>query len=304
MENTPSSIREIEKTKVEKVMNTVAWRAGYYRENPHRFVKDCIFLGNSKFKLTQFQSILIWCMFHNNYFMMIASRGLGKTWLLGLFAHLRCILFPGTKVIVTAGTLKQANEVLLKIQDEFLPESPFSRNEILYCKIGQNDATIMYKNGSWIKSRTSTENARSARANVIIDDEFRMQDRKIVDSVIREFLKAPRRPPYLNNPQYKNLKERNVEVYATSAWYKSSWAQEKVKSYAQNSLDDRRKYFLCGLPYQVSIRDGLLMPEQVEDTMSERDFDPISFSINFVLIKLIEPLTKGVEHNVLLMGEL
>lgn len=46
------------------------------------------------------------------------------------------------------------------------------------------------------------------------------------------------------------------------------------------------------------------MPEQVEDTMSERDFDPISFSINFVLVKLIEPLTKGVERNVLLMGKL
>lgn len=51
-----------------------------------------------------------------------------------------------------------------------------------------------------------------------------MIDKHIVDSVIREFLKAPRRPGYLNKPEYKHLKERNQEIYLSSAYYKSSWA--------------------------------------------------------------------------------
>ena len=76
----------------------------------------------------------------------------GKTYLTALFCCVRCILFPGTKIVVSSGTLKQANEVLLKIQDDFMKQSPILRSEIEKCNIGQNDATISFKNTSWIKS--------------------------------------------------------------------------------------------------------------------------------------------------------
>ena len=46
-----------------------------------------------------------------------------------------------------------------------------------------------------------------------------------------------------------------------------------------NLLDETKKYFICGLPYQISIRDGLLLKEQIEDEMSEADFDPLKFSM-------------------------
>lgn len=92
-----------------------------------------------------------------------------KTYLTALFCVVRCILFPGTKIIISSGTLKQANEVLLKIQDDFMKQSPILRSEIDKCNIGLNDATISFKNTSWIKSRTSSENSRSARANCIVN---------------------------------------------------------------------------------------------------------------------------------------
>ena len=34
--------REIEKDKEQKIMETVAWRAGYYRANPQRFVSEVL----------------------------------------------------------------------------------------------------------------------------------------------------------------------------------------------------------------------------------------------------------------------
>ena len=34
------SIDEVKEEKHKKLMNTIAWRAGYYRANPQRFVKD------------------------------------------------------------------------------------------------------------------------------------------------------------------------------------------------------------------------------------------------------------------------
>lgn len=197
--------------------------------------------------------------------------------LVALFACVRCILYPGTKIIITAPILKQANESLLKIKDEFCPQSAFLRNEIARINISQNDGAIYWKNDSWIKTTTSTDNARSAHCNIIIVDEYVKTDKRIIDSVIREFLKAPRDPAYLNKPQYKHMQERNKEIYMSSAWLKSSWGYDKFLAYFKNFINPNQKYFLCGLPYQISILEGLLMKDEVQDRMSEDDFDEIAF---------------------------
>lgn len=261
---------EIEKDKQQKIMETVAWRAGYYRNNPHRYVIDVLGLA-----LKWFQQILLWCMMHYNFVMYLAARGQGKTYLTALFCCVRCILFPGTKIVVSSGTLKQANEVLLKIQDDFMKQSSILRSEIEKCNIGQNDASIYFKNGSWIKTRTSSENSRSARANCIVVDEFRMVDETVINTVLRKFLTSPRQPKYLQKPEYAHMQERNKEIYMSSAYFKSSWAYRKAQSYTLNFFDDTKKYFICGLPYQVSIREGLLSRSQLEDEMSEADYNEL-----------------------------
>lgn len=261
---------ELEKDKEQKIMETVAWRAAYYRANPQRFVSEVLGIT-----LKLFQKILLWCMMHFNFTMYLAARGQGKTYLTALFCCVRCILFPGTKIVVSSGTLKQANEVLLKIQDDFMKQSSILRSEIEKCNIGQNDAFIYFKNGSWIKTRTSSENSRSARANIIIVDEFRMVDETVLNTVLRKFLTSPRQPKYLNKPEYKHLQERNKEIYMSSAYFKSSWAYKKAQSYTLNFFDDKKKYMIVGLPYQVSIKEGLLSKEQVEDEMSELDYNEL-----------------------------
>lgn len=261
---------EIEKDKQQKIMETVAWRAGYYRSNPHRYVIDVLGLS-----LKWFQQILLWCMMHYNFVMYLAARGQGKTYLTALFCCVRCILFPGTKIVVSSGTLKQANEVLLKIQDDFMKQSSILRSEIEKCNIGQNDASIYFKNGSWIKTRTSSENSRSARANCIVVDEFRMVDKTVINTVLRKFLTSPRQPKYLQKPEYAHMQERNKEIYMSSAYFKSSWAYRKAQSYTLNFFDDTKKYFICGLPYQVSVREGLLSRSQLEDEMSEADYNEL-----------------------------
>ena len=52
--------------------NMMKW-VGYWRQNPHRFVKD--YLG---LELFLFQKILFYMMNKVSWFMFIASRGLGK----------------------------------------------------------------------------------------------------------------------------------------------------------------------------------------------------------------------------------
>ena len=198
-------------------MNGIALWCGFYRSNPHRFVKDYL---NVSLKL--FQKILLYAMMHNYYFMYIAARGQGKTWLTALFCVVRCILFPKTKICVASATRSQANEVLSKIEDDFMKNygwgSENLRREISECSVGANKAIIRFKNGSWIRVVTASDNARGARANIVVCDEFRMVDKNIIDTVLMRFLSAPRHPLYLDNPEYADLEERNKIMFMSSAW--------------------------------------------------------------------------------------
>lgn len=272
------SEKEIANEKSERIMNGIAVWAGFYRANPHRFVVDYL---NIKLKL--FQKILLYAMMHNNFFMYIAARGQGKTWLTALFCVVRCILFPKTKICIASATRPQANEVLLKITDDFMKNYGFGsenlRREITYAAVGANKAVIEFANGSWIRVVTAADSGRGSRANILLVDEFRMVDLDTINTVLRRFLTAPRQPNYLNNPKYAHLLERNKEFYMSSAWYKNHWSFEKAKAYTVNMLDDTKKYFICGLPYQVSVKEGLLSREQIEDEMSETDFDEVKWSM-------------------------
>ena len=271
---TTKTVKEIEQDKAQKLMNTVAWYCAYYRANPQRYVSEVLGIH-----LKIFQKIILYAMMHNNFIMYLAARGQGKTYLTALFCVVRCILFPGTKIVVASGTLKQANEVLLKIQDDFMKQSAILRTEIEKCNIGQNDSSIYFKNGSWIKARTSSQNSRSARANCIVVDEFRMVDLEIINTVLRKFLTSPRHPNYLNKPEYAHMAERNKEIYMSSCWLKSHWSWEKAQAYTLAFFDDAKRYFICGLPYQVSVMENLLSADQIMDEMSENDFNPLSFQM-------------------------
>lgn len=64
------SVQQVAQDKERKIMETVAWRAGFYRANPQRFVEEVL-----EIHLKLFQKILLWVMMHYNYFMYLAARG-------------------------------------------------------------------------------------------------------------------------------------------------------------------------------------------------------------------------------------
>lgn len=217
----------------------------------------------------------------------------GKSYLLAIFCCVRCILYPGTRVCIAAGTRGQSTNVIEKIKLELIPNSVLLDNEIKTILISNTNAIVEFENGSSIKVVTAGDSARSNRANILLVDEFRMVAKDTIDTVLKKFLTAPRFPGYLHNKKYAHLKERNKEIYLSSAYFKSHWSYEKVKDYARNMINPAKKYFVCGLPYQLSIKEGLLDEEQVADEMSEAGFNETKWSINIsVLLKPIELMQK------------
>ena len=69
-------------------------------------------------------------------------------------------------------------------------------------------------------------------------------------------------------------------------YFKDHWSYTKCVDTFKAMLDDRRKQFVCGMPYQLSILEGLLDPEAVADEMSESDFSEVKWSINSFLCSL------------------
>lgn len=272
------TLQDVYQEKSERLMEGIAYWGAFYRKNPQRFVKDYLNIF-----LKTYQKILIYMMIVSTNFMYIASRGSGKTWLVSLYCVVRCILYPGTKICIASARKEQAIECIQKIEEDFLKNYGWGsvnlRTEISYISSSVNKPIVEFRNGSWIKCVVSSDSARHNRANIIVIDEFRMVDLNIINTVLRKFLTSPRQPGYLNNPEYKHLEERNCELYMSSAWYKQHWSYRKLQSYFVNMLDDTKKYFCLGLPYQLAIKEGLLSRAQVEDEMSEEDFDPISWSM-------------------------
>lgn len=202
----------------------------------------------------------------------------GKSFLLSIFCCVRCILYPGSKVCIAAGTRGQSVNIIEKIKMELLPRSELLKNEISTIRISATDSSVIFKNASYIKVVTASDSARGNRANILLVDEFRMVKKDTVDTILRKFLTNPRSPGYLDDPQYAHLKERNKEIYLSSAYFQDSWAYDKLIDYAQKMLDETKRYFVCGLPYHLSIKEGLLSKESVEEERCEVGFNEIRFS--------------------------
>ena len=273
MSSNNKSNAQIERDRTEQIMNIVAERAGYYRENLDKFCYDYLGITNLKW----FQKILLWVMDKHDNTLLIACRGLGKTYICALFAVCRAILYPGEQILCVSATFKQSKNLLLKITDDFMLKSPLLRSEILKYSTGQNDCYIQFKSGSMIKAITATESSRGFRSHVILVDESRLIPSSVVSSILRPMNATPRQPGYMSKPEYATLAEMPKEIYLTSAWYSMSELYEQAKSYAANMLDPNLSFFIADLPYQISIREGLLMPQQILNEMMESNFQDIIF---------------------------
>lgn len=269
-------------SRYERIMQGIAVWTAYYRENPHRFAKDFLNLD-----LHTFQKIVLIMMIRASTFVFIGARGIGKSFLSAVFCVVRAILWPGTKICIASGTRGQGIIVLEKILLELKPNAPLLASEIdeKQTKMNGTNAQIVFKNGSFIKVVTSGDSARGNRANVLLLDEFRMISKDVIDTILRKFLAQKRKPLYNELTKEEKLiahkKEINQTSYLSSAYFMDHWSYRKCTDTAKFMLEGSKRQFICGLPYQLSIKEGLLEEDAVLDEMAETDFNEIKFKMEY-----------------------
>ena len=273
-----------------KIKEGAAIWAGYYRWNPHKFVEEYLHV-----RLKLFQKILLTMMNICMTLVYIASRGQGKTFLTAIFCCVRAILYPGSKIVIASGTRGQAIQVLQKIMLELKPRSPELALEIdeKASQINGTNAQLVFRNSSYIRVVTSGESARGNRANILIIDEARLVPKDTIDTILKYFLAQERSPAYSalteKERDVERKKELNKTLMLSSAYFQDHWLFDKCVDVCKYMLAGGHS-FICGLPYQVSMAEGLLSDEQVREQKAGSDFTEIKWSINIsVLLKPIEP---------------
>jgi hypothetical protein len=279
-QNQLEKTKSVDKTKEnmsknEHMRNQMKKWTSFYRLNLHRFVEH--YFG---IELFFFQKILLFFMNLNTFFMLVAARGLSKSFMIGIFACARCVLYPNTKVVIASGVKKQAKLIITEKIEKELMQNPNLAREIKQIKSSSNDATVIFHNGSTIEAVTSSENSRGYRGNILILEEFRMIDENILNTVLKPFLNVYRQPPYLKKEKYSHLTEENIELYISSAYYTSHWMWKSMQS-ARDMMLKGKDTMIFSLDYLTSIHHGLLSKKRIQKEREGSDFDEVSFYMEY-----------------------
>lgn len=263
-------------TRYERILQGAAWYVGFYRKNPHLFVRDYLHVD-----LRLFQKILLIMMNYCSTIVFIAVRGIGKTYLSAIFCITRAILFPGSKICLVSKTRSQAYTIIEKITLELLPNSPELAAEIdeKKSKLNNTQGILVLRNGSYLKVVTAGESARGNRANIVLIDEFRLVDPEVISTILKKFLTQRRMPPYRElskaERQAEYDKEKNKTIWCSSAYFADHWSYQKCIETIKSMLMPGRKDFCCSIPYELAIAEGLIDPDSVESDMLEPNFSEI-----------------------------
>lgn len=252
--------------------------ASFYRENPHRFAED--YLG---VKLKLFQKILVYLCFKYPFFTFLASRGLGKSWLIALIAIIKCILYPGSIVVIASGTKGQAEKIVInKIKMDLWEKHPNIRKEISEISVSQRKTGCTFYNGSQIITVTANDNARGERANLIIVDEHRLIKKDIYEKVIEPFATYLRQPGFMSNPKYQDYEDvPNQIIFMSSAYYKSHWIYTDAEDCIKSMIESDGTRFVTAIPYQLGIKEKIINKQYIQNIMKKSDFDPATFGMEY-----------------------
>jgi hypothetical protein len=169
-------------------------------ENPDRhlvkLLKDPEYFGSTckllfDIELHPIQIAILQEFWNRPFPMFVASRGFGKSFLLALYAFLKCIFVPGTKIVIVGAAFRQS-KVIFEYMETLWRNSAIIRSIFSGNDDGPRrdvDRCTIRLGTSWaIAIPLGTgEKIRGLRAHIIIADEFASISPDIYETVVSGF---------------------------------------------------------------------------------------------------------------------
>lgn len=232
----------------------------YYRYYIDEFAADILGL-----ELFPFQRVILRAMNRGQFSVLIACRGLGKSWIVCVFYICIAILYPNVKCGIASGNAQQAKNVIIqKLKGELYKNENISLEMTREPRTSGDDCYGEFNNGSEIRAITLAQDrggdgARSWRFNYLLVDEARLVKDDIVETILIPMTKTKRQ-----NALHWKQNEKGKVIFISSAYLKTSGLYRRFKYHFEQMVSGNRNYVSMCFPYQVGIQAGLFDQEDIE----------------------------------------
>ena len=265
-----------------KKINIENWAhfLSYYRYYVDKFAVDVLGMTN----LFPFQRLLLRVMGRYPNTMIIACRGLTKSYISAIFLHCMAVLYPGIKIGIVSGNGNQARMVIKqKIQGELYNNDNVAR-DISGIYVSQENCVVEYKNGSSIRAISLGQNnkgdsARGWRFQLILVDEARLVKSEVLKTVVEPMKNTPRENAVKIHQKYPEapLEEGRI-IYISSAWLKTCDLYQRFLDFYSKMTTGSKDYFVASLDWRVGVDAGLF----TEASIMRAKEDPEMTSDKFI----------------------
>ena len=232
----------------------------YYRYYIDEFAMDILHVD-----LFPFQRVILRAMARGQFSVLIACRGIGKSWIVALFYICVSILYPNVKCGIASGNSQQARNVIIqKIKGELSKNETIAREINFPIKTSSEDCYCEFKSGSEIRAITLAQDrggdgARSWRFHYLLADEARLIKDDIIETILIPMTKTKRQ----NALRWKQ-NEKGKVIFISSAYLKTSGLYKRFKYHFEQMVSGNKNYVAMCFPYQVGIQAGLFDEEDIE----------------------------------------
>lgn len=250
----------------------------FFRRNLHRFATD--YLG---IKLHLYQIIMLYLMGVNQFFVVIASRASAKSFIIALYACIKCILYPNCLIVLASGTKGQSKLLVSeKIQKELMNMSPPLRKAIVKIKDNQQEVVVTFANHSSITVVPASENGRGYRSNVIVREEFRQIKKNVDDSILSPF-QIVRQCPYMKLDDYTNVNElieEPTDIYISSSWLNNGHWMWTIVDKAYSEMLAGKPSCLLAFDESIAIKHKIKTMKYFQSEKKKQD--PTTWRLEFL----------------------
>ena len=263
-------------------------RLSWLMMRPEYFSFTCKHVLN--IELSPFQAVLLQEMWNRKFPMLIGSRGMGKSFILALYAILRALFMPRRKIIIVGAAFRQS-KVLFEYMDTIWKNAPVLR-DLCASNSGPRrdvDRCVMHIGDSTITALPLGDGSkiRGQRANDIIADEFASIPRDIFENVVAGFAAVASSP-------IEKTKQKAKEAMAVKLGISIPTAKK------EDSVDMSNQIILSGTAYydfnhfseywkryrQIVNSGGEVKKlEEVFNGSIPQDFDWTNYSVSRIPVK-------------------
>ena len=177
--------------------------------------------------------------------MFIASRGFGKSFLLALYATLKCIFVPSTKIVIVGSAFRQS-KIIFEYMENLWRHSPILRSIFSGNDDGPRrdvDRCTIRLGDSWaIAIPLGTgDKIRGLRAHIIIADEFASISPEIYETVVAGFAAVSASP--IQNVKAEAKKKAMIEQGLWSPELEALQIQKSNQAIISGTADYSFKHF-------------------------------------------------------------